>query len=143
VIFPDNAFTYTGSFRKHLPELFPSAPADAAAPTPPQSGMDEAGGEEATALVLGGAVLLDVRTPGEFQEQHIAEAVNLPLQAIQAGSVTGLPSDKAASILTICAAGKRSMAALEILRRQGYTNIKSIRGGMQAWTREGRPLRLK
>ena len=141
VIFPDNAFKYTGSFRKHLPELFP---ADAAAPAapPPTSASDVAEHEEAVALVKKGALLLDVRTPGEFAGPHIAEAVNLPLQAIQAGPVQGLPADKGASIVTICGIGKRSMAALQLLKQQGFTNVKSIRGGMQAWMSEGRPMRL-
>ncbi len=139
VIFPDNAFKYTGSFRKHLPELFP---AEAAAPPPP-SAADEADHEEAMALVKKGALLVDVRTPGEFAGARIADAVNLPLQAIQAGVLEGLPPDKSAPIVTICGVGKRSMAALQLLKGQGYQNLKSIRGGMQAWMREGRPLQIR
>jgi cysteine synthase/rhodanese-related sulfurtransferase len=142
VIFPDNAFKYTGSFRKHLPELFP---ADAGAPAapPPTTAADVADHEEAAALVKEGALLLDVRTPGEFAGPHIAEAVNIPLQAIQAGPVQGLPADKSAPIVTICGVGKRSLMALQLLKAQGYQKVKSIRGGMQAWLGEGRPLRLR
>jgi cysteine synthase/rhodanese-related sulfurtransferase len=142
VVFPDNAFKYTASFRKHLPELFPAEAGAPPAPPPP-SASDVAEHEEAMALVKEGAVLLDVRTPGEFMGPHIAEAVNIPLQAMQAGPVPGLPPDKGASIVTICGVGKRSMAALQILKAQGYQRVKSIRGGMQAWMGEGRPLKLR
>ena len=142
VMFPDNVFKYTGSLRKHLPELFPPEPGQAP-PPPAPSASDVAEHAEAAALVREGAILLDVRTPGEFQGPHIAEAVNVPLQAIQAGSLDGVPPDKSAQIVTICGVGKRSMAALQLLKAQGYQKVKSIRGGMQAWMAEGGPLKIR
>jgi len=142
VMFPDNAFKYSSSFRKHLPELFPPEPGQAP-PPPVPSGSDVAEHDEAAKLVRQGALLLDVRTPGEYDGGHIAEAVNIPLQAIQAGPVQGLPADKSAQIVTICGVGKRSMAALQLLKAQGYDRVKSIRGGMQAWRAEGQPLKLR
>src|SRR5688572_1152226 len=136
VMFPDNVFKYTGSIKKHLPELFP---AEAGQPPPPPAptAADVADHPEAQTLVKEGALLVDVRTPGEYQGTRIAEAVNIPLQAIQAGPVQGLPADKGAPIVTICGVGKRSLAAVGLLKQQGYTNVKSIRGGMQAWMTEG------
>ena len=142
VMFPDNVFKYTASLKKHLPELFP-ADASAPPPPPPTSAADVAEHEEAIGLVKEGALLLDVRTPGEFAQGHIAEAVNVPLQAMQAGQFAGVPSDKNASIVTVCGVGKRSLAALQILKQQGYGKVKSIRGGMQAWLGERRPLKLR
>jgi len=141
VMFPDNVFKYTGSLKKHFPELFPSDPGQAAAPPAPAIAVIE--GDEATALVEGGAVLLDVRTPGEFAGMHIAEASNVPLQALQAGSLDGVPKDKSTLIVTICGVGKRSYRAAEILAQQGYANVKNIDGGMQRWMNEGRPLRIR
>jgi cysteine synthase/rhodanese-related sulfurtransferase len=142
VMFPDNVFKYTGSLRKHLPELFPAEPGQAP-PPPAPSASDVADHPEAIALVREGAILLDVRTPGEYQGGHIAEAANVPLQAIQAGSLDGVPTDKSAQIVTICGVGKRSMAALQLLKAQGYQKVKSIRGGMQAWMMEGRPQKIR
>lgn len=142
VIFPDNAFKYTGSFRKHLPELFPPEPGQHA-PPPPPSASDVAEPGEAAGLVRKGAFLLDVRTPGEFEAGHIEEAVNLPLQAMQMGAFNGLPADKSAPVVTVCAVGKRSMAATQLLKAQGYAQVKSIRGGMQAWMAEGQPLKIR
>jgi cysteine synthase/rhodanese-related sulfurtransferase len=142
VMFPDNVFKYTASIKKHLPELFPAEPGQAA-PPPPPSASDVAEHEEAARLVRDGALLLDVRTPGEYDSGHIAEAVNVPLQAIQAGPVQGLPADKSKQIVTICGVGKRSMAALQLLKGQGYERVKSIRGGMQAWLAERQPLKIR
>ena len=88
-------------------------------------------------------MLLDVRTPGEYQAGHIVEAQNIPLQAIQAGPATGLPGDKTQTIVTICGVGKRSHAAALLLRAQGYTDVKSVNGGMQQWVGEGRPLKIR
>lgn len=139
VMFPDNVFKYTASIKKHLPELFPAD----AAPPPAPSASDEVDHPEALNLVKEGALLLDVRTPGEFMGPHIAEAQNIPLQLFQAGPVQGLPGDKAAKIVTICGVGKRSMAVTQILKQAGFTNVKSIRGGMQAWMNEGRPLKIR
>src|SRR5213079_1470959 len=70
VIFPDNACKYTASFKKHLPELFPAAPGQAAA-TPATSTSEVIEPAEAVKKVRAGALLLDVRTPGEFDGGHI------------------------------------------------------------------------
>jgi cysteine synthase/rhodanese-related sulfurtransferase len=129
VMFPDNAFKYMSSFRKHLPELFPASNAAAAA-----TALDELAPAEAAQRIREGALLLDVRTPNEFVAGHIAEAVNLPLQALQAGSAQGLPADKQRPIVTLCATGKRSVVALPLLRAMGYTNVSSSRGGMRDWS---------
>jgi len=141
VMFPDNAFKYTSSFRKHLPELFP-APAGVPAAAASSSVPDNIGAEEAIALIRGGGMLLDVRTPPEYQSGHIEEALNIPLQSLQAGPVQGLPADRSQPIVTICQSGRRSAAALQILRSLGYTRVQNV-GGMQQWLGEGRPLKIR
>ena len=55
----------------------------------------------------------------------------------------GLPADKTTPIVTICASGKRSMAALQLLKQQGYSKVSNSRGGMQAWVMEGLPLKIR
>ena len=140
VMFPDDVFKYTSSIRKHLPELFPVETGAAAPPAPAADDVIEPA--ETVKRVRGGAVLLDVRTPEEFVGGHIAEAVNVPLQALQAGVTAGLPADKRAAIVTICGIGKRSLAASQILKGLGYPDAKSSRGGMQAWVSEGQPMRI-
>jgi len=143
VVFPDNAFKYPGSFRKHLPELFPApAAAEGAAPAAVAAVPDNVSADDAIALVKQGATLIDVRTPGEYEDGHIAEAINLPLQAIRAGSMEGVPADKSAPIVLICQSGARSNAALQILKQKGYTHAQNV-GGMSQWMGAGRPLKIR
>jgi cysteine synthase/rhodanese-related sulfurtransferase len=153
VMFPDNAFKYMSSFKKHLPELFPAtAPSVAAAAAPTEvlhsiqtfaaGSPDVIDPGDAETLVRQGALLLDVRTPAEYETGHIADALNIPLATIAAAPLQGIAMDRAAPIVAICAAGKRSLNALLLLKAQGHERVKSVRGGMQAWTAAGRPMQI-
>ncbi len=153
VIFPDNAFKYPASFKKHLPELFPAAneEAPAAGPSPDvlQSIQDLAQGsadvidhDEAVALVRAGALLVDVRTPQEFEGGHVAEAVNVPLSALGAVGAPGLPDRHDRPVVAMCGVGKRSLTAMLLLKAQGYERVKSLRGGITAWKEAGYPLKI-
>lgn len=141
VIFPDNVFKYTSSLKKHLPELFPQEAAPSAT-TATSSESLEIDHDQAVELLKRGAVLLDVRTAQEFDAGHIVEATNISLQTFQAGNFAGLPEDKNTQIVTICAAGRRSMAALELIKAQGHQKVLSIAGGMNAWTSNGHSLKI-
>lgn len=153
VVFPDNAFKYTTSFKKHLPQLFPTPAPTASAPAPTdvlqsiqslaQNSPDIIEPGDAEALVRQGASLLDVRTPAEYEAGHIAEAVNLPLAILSAAPLQDGSLDRAAPIVTICGVGKRSVNALLLLKAQGFEKVKSVRGGMQRWNAEGRRLRIR
>ncbi len=73
-----------------------------------------------------GAIIIDVRTPQEFQMGHIKQSKNIPLDKIQ-GSIkkiekTGKP------VITVCRSGARSAQAAAILRSKG---IEVMNGG--AW----------
>jgi cysteine synthase/rhodanese-related sulfurtransferase len=153
VIFPDNAFKYTASFKKHLPELFPAAqkeaPAGGASPDVLQSIQDLAQNsadvidhDEAVALVRGGALLVDVRTPQEFEAGHIAEAVNVPLATLDKAAAPGLPDRHDHAVVAMCGVGKRSLTAMLLLKAQGYQRVKSLRGGITAWKEAGYPLTI-
>lgn len=149
VIFPDQAFKYTSSFRKHLPDLFPAAADAPVAPSIPYADelqhaleMAAAGDNsidvaEARRRLDSGAVLVDVRTPIEVARVAVSSAVKLPLSELSAGSLEGIPADKSAPIMTTCASGVRSKYALLLLRAQGYTNVVNVSGGMGAWVNQG------
>lgn len=152
VIFPDNAFKYLSSFRKHLPDLFPPEPEEAdASPANPfgayledafalaKSGPDRVDVAEAKRLVESGVTLVDVRNPPEVQQVRLSESVNLPLPELSAGSLDGLPPDRATPILTLCGVGTRSLYALLLLKAQGYTDVRSVDGGINAWVEAGLP----
>ena len=74
-------------------------------------------GSEARALVAKGALLLDVRTPGEFAMGAIPGAKNIPVQSL-AGRLGELSKERA--IVVYCASGMRSASALSLLRRSGF-----------------------
>jgi cysteine synthase/rhodanese-related sulfurtransferase len=151
VVFPDNAFKYTSAFRRHLPDLFPPEPeAPPVEANPFQQHLDAAlaFAEEgpdvidvfAAGRLLGrGVTVIDVRNPGELVRGRIAGSTNLPLPELSAGGTAGLPDDLHAPVVTICAAGVRSLYALLILKAKGYTDVKSVAGGMGAWVAAGLP----
>ena len=68
-------------------------------------------------LVKQGAVIVDVRTPVEYQGGHIKGSINIPLQALD-GSLGKLKKDK--TIITCCASGMRSASAKGILKSKGF-----------------------
>jgi rhodanese-related sulfurtransferase len=153
VIFPDNAFKYVSSFQKHLPELFPKPDeANAAAPADPfaphlqaalelaEKGPDVIDVRAAKQLLEAGVPVVDVRNPDEFAKSRIAAASNVPLPELSKGRTDGLPTDRHAPVITICARGKRSLYGLLLLKAQGYQDVKSVAGGMGAWIDAGLPV---
>lgn len=68
------------------------------------------------------AVLIDVRTPGEFEQGSVAGAINIPVDNIPSKS-DALPKEKSAPIIVFCLSGGRSSHAKVLLEEQGYTNV--------------------
>ncbi|MSP43834.1 MAG: rhodanese-like domain-containing protein [Alphaproteobacteria bacterium] len=86
-------------------------------------------------------ILLDVRNPDEFSGPmgHIPGARNLPVeQLVSAPSNLGLPPDK--RIVMVCLTDKRSARAAQVLGGAGFGRVFVLRGGMQRWSEEGRPV---
>ena len=81
-----------------------------------------------------GYIILDVRTPSEFADQHIPGAVNIPNETIGTEQIPELP-DKDQQILVYCRSGNRSKQASEKLVALGYTNIVEF-GGINDWPGE-------
>ena len=80
-------------------------------------------------------IWIDVRTPEEFKEGHLKDAVNIPVDQIGAriGSVS---PDKSAPVNLYCRSGRRSEAALQELKKMGYTNVTN-HGGYQDLLQKG------
>lgn len=76
-------------------------------------------------------IILDVRTPAEYQEAHIQGALLIPDYDLRASSETKLP-DKDAKILIYCRSGSRSRAAAKALINMGYTDVHDF-GGLMSW----------
>lgn len=81
------------------------------------------------ALVNQGAVILDVRSKGEYNSGHIEGSVNISVDQLTT-NLHRLP-DKQKTIITCCASGMRSSSAKSILKSKGYTHVYN--GG--SWSR--------
>jgi len=77
-----------------------------------------------------GAVLLDVRTPGEYRSGHIPGSKNIPLQTID--RMGAVAENKDTALYVYCQSGARSRQAAGLLRQMGYTNVNNI-GGIAAY----------
>lgn len=91
-------------------------------------------------------VLLDVRTPEEYEEIHLKNAILLPVQELSQESLAriGLGEDaKNKEIIIYCRSGARSKTAYDIMKSLGYTNIKSVSGGMIHWEEDSYPFTEK
>lgn len=92
--------------------------------------------DEAVAMMEqeSGYIILDVRTPEEFAEKHIPNAINVPNETIGADEISQLP-DKDQLIMVYCRSGRRSKEAAGKLTKLGYTNIVEF-GGIIDWKGE-------
>ncbi|MCJ2165896.1 MULTISPECIES: rhodanese-like domain-containing protein [unclassified Pseudodesulfovibrio] len=85
------------------------------------------------------AHILDIRTPAEFAEGHIENAVNLDFYRQDFSNDLG-KLDKNALYFIYCRSGNRSSQALAILNKLGFTRIWHLKDGINDWKREGLPL---
>lgn len=92
--------------------------------------------DEAVAMMEreSGYIILDVRTPAEFAEKHIPNAINIPNENIGTDEISALP-DKNQLIMVYCRSGRRSKEAAEKMVKLGYTNIVEF-GGILDWKGE-------
>lgn len=93
---------------------------------------------QASALQGKGALLVDVRTPGEFAEVRAPGAVLIPLDQVSKRLAEFGAKDR--PIALICRSGNRSGQAQGILEQTGFTKTVNVTGGMNAWERSGLPV---
>jgi phage shock protein E len=72
-----------------------------------------------------GALVIDVRSEGEFQERHLPRAINIPLGRLGAEIGRRAP-DKEQAILLHCLSGTRSGIAKATLKRMGYRHVFNL-----------------
>ncbi len=84
----------------------------------------------------GNGLLLDVRTPDEFNEGHIMEAVNINFYDKDfAQQVEKL--DKMKPIYVYCRSGRRSGKTKDLLHEKGFTEVYNLKGGILSWKKAG------
>ena len=84
-------------------------------------------------------VVLDVRTPGEFQTGHLANALNIDYEGLNfEGEVNKL--DKTKTYAVYCRSGRRSGLTTDLMAKYGFKSIYNLEGGIQAWQSAGKTL---
>lgn len=86
-----------------------------------------------------GVEVLDVRTPAEFSEGHIANAVNIDISSFDfEDRVKRLNPDK--EYVAYCHSGGRSERACSYMKSMGFKKTANMEGGISAWKKEGLPV---
>lgn len=86
-----------------------------------------------------GALLLDVRSDGEWAEGHLEGAAYIPFQSPDfAQQLAALPKDR--PVLVYCASGGRSAKAMQELNKAGHPEVYNLLGGIRAWQGAGNPV---
>jgi phage shock protein E len=73
----------------------------------------------------GKPLVIDVRTPAEFNSGHIAGAVNVPLDQLPS-RIGGVVQDKSTPVAVHCQGGYRSAKARTVLEQEGYTHVQDL-----------------
>jgi molybdopterin/thiamine biosynthesis adenylyltransferase/rhodanese-related sulfurtransferase len=100
--------------------------------------VQEADPETARELLAGGATLIDVREQDEVDQGAIPGAVHIPRGYLEMRVENAVP-DRDAPVVVYCAGGTRSLFGAETLQQLGYTNVRSLAGGFNAWKTAGLP----
>ena len=90
--------------------------------------------DAAALLKSGKARLIDVREPWEFATAKIEGSVLIPMGDVPARAHQELDPDE--RIVVMCHHGARSLNVTVWLRNQGFENVQSLRGGIEAWSAE-------
>lgn len=88
-------------------------------------GGDDTTAEEAREYLKQGALVIDVRSPGEYNPEHLPTAVNIPLDVIETALPVRVP-DKNKVLLLHCQSGRRSALAMKKLKSIGYTHVYDL-----------------
>ncbi|MDP1697800.1 MAG: rhodanese-like domain-containing protein [Xanthomonadaceae bacterium] len=130
---PITAKELVAAARQQITEIAPAAVAsELAQPAPPAP-----------------PVLLDVREPGEFATAHLQGAINIPRGVLEfqveahpamACSTNPALAEREREVLVYCRSGGRAALAAVALQNMGFTQVRSISGGIDAWTAAGLPV---
>jgi len=85
------------------------------------------------------ALVLDVREAAEYEKGHVLNARHLALGELPA-RFGEIEKYKAKPVIVVCDSGNRSDKAVAALRKQGFTQVVSLQGGIGAWQQAGLPV---
>lgn len=76
-------------------------------------------------------ILLDVRSPQEYNEGYLNSSINIPLYELEMCCDCKL-KDKEQVIVVYCQSGIRSKKAIKILKKNGFKNLYNLKGGLDS-----------
>jgi len=103
------------------------------------NGAMQVSAADAVRLINKGALVIDVRKPEDFEAGHIVNARNVALERIQEDQ-NAIAKKKDKVLLAVCDNGGLSGKAASVLRKSGYMNTFSLKGGISGWRAENLPL---
>ncbi len=94
---------------------------------------------DAVRLMNKGAMVIDLRSAEDFQAGHIVNARNVALDALMTERSI-VKKQKNKIMIAVCDTGTTSSRAAGMLRKAGFENAFSLKGGLKAWRDENLPL---
>lgn len=104
-----------------------------------EAAVQDISAEEFLSSTSSEALILDVRTSGEFESGHVARAVHIPYDELE-GRLGELGEDPDRTVVVYCESGKRAGRAADVLLAAGFTQVLHLDGDMRGWREAGRPL---
>ena len=95
---------------------------------------------QATKIInKGKTAIIDIRDQKQYQAGHILNAVHVPLTSLQE-RIQKLEKFKGQPIIIVDESGNESDKAASILKKEGFSQINILKGGMTGWVGEGLPV---
>lgn len=89
-------------------------------------------------LATAGHQVVDVREPAEYRSERIAGVLSAPLSALRAESLAALKKNE--PVYLVCRSGARACKAAGQMEKFGFTDLRVLEGGLQAWAQAGKPV---
>lgn len=85
------------------------------------------------------AVIIDVRENNEYSEGHIINSLHIPLTSLKT-RLNSIEKYKNQKVIVACRSGHRSSQACATLKKEGFTQVFNLGGGVMAWESASLPL---
>lgn len=85
------------------------------------------------------AAVLDIRQADAFRKGHIINAINIPGKDLMA-NLKKLEKYRNKPLVLVCQSGMEAVKKAALLKKQGFDELYILKGGMDAWKKEGLPL---